>query len=75
MEQKYSNDIKQAVAHDTLLSYPDFNKRFDIHTDAINYQLEAVISQDGKPIYFYRRKLTGFQTQYTVTEKELLSIV
>ena len=58
-----------------MLAYPDFSKRFDIHTDSSDYQLGAVISQEGKPIAFYSRKLSGAQTRYTVTEKELLSIV
>ena len=53
----------------TLLLYPDFNGRFDIHTDASDFQLGAVISQDGKPISFYIRKLTGEQSRYIVTEK------
>ena len=53
------NEIKQVVAHDTLLIYPDFNKRFDIHRDASELQLGAGIIQDGKPIAFYSRKLTG----------------
>ena len=35
VEQKAFNDIKQIVALDTLLIYPDFNKSFDIHTYAI----------------------------------------
>ena len=37
--------------------------------------LGAVISQKGKPITFYSRKLTDSQKSYTVTEKELLIIV
>ena len=57
------------------MAYTDFNERFDIYTDASDYQLGAVISQVGKPTNFYSWKLTGPQTQYTVTEKELLSIV
>ena len=34
-----------------------------------------MIGKDGKPIAFYRRKLTGPQAWYTVMEKELLSMV
>ena len=34
----------------------------------------SVISQKGKPIASYSRKLTYYQKRYTVTEKELLSI-
>ena len=55
------DEIKQIVARDTLLIYPDFNKRYDIHMGDSEYQLGAVIVQDGKPIAFYSRKLTGPQ--------------
>ena len=58
-----------------LIAYPDFNKKFSIHTDASKTQLGAVISRDGRPIAFYSRKLNSAQTRYTVTERELLSIV
>ena len=37
VEQKVFDDIKWAVAQDTTLVYPDFNKSFDIHADARNY--------------------------------------
>ena len=58
-----------------LVTYPDFNIFFDIHTDVSNIQWGVVISQYGKPISFYSCKLTGPQTRYAVTENELLSIV
>ena len=58
-----------------MLAYPDFSKTFVIHTDASHYQLGGVISQDGKPLAFYSRKLNDAQTRYTTTERELLSIV
>ena len=58
MEQKMFDDIKRTVAHDTLLAYSDFNKRFDIHIDARDYQLLLVISPEGQPISLYSRKLT-----------------
>ena len=63
------------MARETLLAFPDFNKTFEIHTDASKIQLGAIISQDGKPIAFYSRKLNPAQTRYTTTERELLSIV
>ena len=68
VEQKDFDDVKHAAAHATLLAYPYFNKCFSIHMDASDYQLVAVIIQDGKRIYLYIRKLTGPQMQYTVTE-------
>ena len=66
---------KQIVARDTFETYPDFNKTFKICTDASAFQLGTVISQKYKPISFYSRKLTDAQRRYTVTDKELLSIV
>ena len=66
---------KRIMAKEVLLAYPDFSKPFVIHTDASHYQLGGVISQDGKPIAFYSRKLKDAQTRYTTTERELLSIV
>ena len=75
IEQTAFDKIKQIVGHETLLSYPDFNKPFEIHTDTSHTQLGVVISQNNKPIAFYSRKLQLAQTQYTTTEHELLSIV
>ena len=67
--------IKQALTKETLLVFPDYSKTFEIHTDASEYQLGGVISQEGKPIAFYSRKLSGAQMSYTVGEKEMLSVV
>jgi transposase InsO family protein len=69
------DDIKKLIAKETLLTYPNFKKPFEIHTDASKVQLGACISQEGKPVAFYSRKLNPAQTRYTTTERELLSIV
>ena len=63
------------ISEEVFLTYPDWSKPFDIHTDASDKQLGAVISQDGKPIAFFSRRLSKSQRNYTTTEKELLSIV
>jgi hypothetical protein len=67
--------MKKILSRETLLVYPDFSQPFEIHTDASHTQLGAVISQKGRPITFYSRKLNPAQTRYTTTERELLAIV
>ena len=44
VEQIAFDKIKQKVGCKTLLSYPDFNLPFEIHTDASHTQLGVVIS-------------------------------
>jgi hypothetical protein len=51
------------VFADTLLANPGFRKEFEIHTDASDCQLGATIHQNGKPIDFFSRKLTGGATK------------
>ncbi|GKY94846.1 hypothetical protein MPSEU_000449600 [Mayamaea pseudoterrestris] len=74
-EQHAFEQAKKSIAADVMLAFPDFTQPFDIHTDASDYQLGAVISQNGVPIAFYSRKLTKTQQRYTVGEREMLSIV
>ena len=59
--------IKRIMERDTLLTYPDFTETFKIHTDASAFQLGAVISQKGKHINLYSRKLIDDPKWYTVT--------
>ena len=74
-QQKSFELIKKIVSQEVMLAYPNFSEVFEIHTDASDYQLGSVISQNGKPIAFYSRKLNPAQRNYTTTERELLAIV
>ena len=74
-QQKSFDKIKRALAKETILNYPKFDTRFEIHITASVGQLKTVISQDIKPLLFYSRKLTGAQKNHTTTKQELLIIV
>ena len=72
---KAFNDVQDMVAQDTLLTRPDLTKPFDIYTDASKWQIVDVVSQERKPVGYRSKKFNAAQQNYTVTEKELLSIV
>ena len=67
--------IKKIVSREVLLAYPRFDQPFVIHTDASDYQLGSVISQNNMHIAFFSRKLNNAQRRYTTMEQELLCVV
>ena len=75
VHQKAFDDVKATIAKDVVLAYPDFNEEFEIYTDGSTKQLGAVITQRGRPLAFFSRKLTTCQQKYSITEIELLAIV
>jgi hypothetical protein len=73
--QKAFDNVKAAIAKETVVAYPHFLKPFEIYTDASSMQLGAVITQNKRPIAFFSRKRSEMQQKYSVTEIELLAIV
>ncbi len=73
--QKAFDKMRMLVAADALAVYPDHNKRFDVYTEASDFQLGESIIQEGRPFAYFLQKLTKSQQNYTTMEKEMLSIV
>ena len=71
--------LKVILTHTPVLARPDFSKPFILSTDASNYAIGGVLSQnfdgDEHPICFVSRVLTRSERNYTVTEKECLAVI
>jgi hypothetical protein len=67
--------MRLLMAANALAAYLDHNKRFDLYTDASEFQLGECIIQEGRRVAYFLQKQTKFQQNYTTMEKEMLSIV
>ena len=71
--------LKTALTTTPVMRQPDPNLSFILHTDASDFAIGAVLSQDdgngSRPIAFTSRKLHKSERNYAVHEKELLAIV
>lgn len=77
-EQEESFSIlRDALCHAPILKFPDFDQPFILTTDASDYGIGAVLSQekDGfeHPVAYLSRLLQGAERNYTTTEKECLA--
>jgi hypothetical protein len=74
------NQVKVALTTAPCLALPDFeaartDKPFVVTTDASDFGIGAILTQDNKPVAFESRKLTSFERTWTTTEKEMLGII
>jgi hypothetical protein len=61
IHQQAFDNVKAAIAQETVLAYLDLLKLFEIYTDASSTQLGAVITQDNRLIASFSRKLSKMQ--------------
>ena len=66
--------VKMAITSAPVLATPDFEKPFEIISDASIVGTGGVLLQDGKPIAFRSSKLTPAERNYTTGEQELLAV-
>ena len=69
------HNIKQLLAEDVMIHFPNHKKSFDIYTDTRKYQIWASIKQEQLPIAHFSRKLTPTQRRYSTIEQDMLAIV
>ncbi|PKU86846.1 putative mitochondrial protein [Dendrobium catenatum] len=74
-QQNSFETIKAALSSAPVLALPDFNKPFNVDTDASGIGVGAVLSQDNKPIEFFSEKLSPTRQKWSTYEQELYAVV
>ncbi len=72
--------LKTSLVSAPILACPNFEKKFILTTDASNWAVGAVLSQEDdndveRPICFLSRKLNEHELNYATTHKECLAVV
>ncbi|KAH9753791.1 Endonuclease [Citrus sinensis] len=73
--QRAFEELKKAISEEPVLALPDHTKPFEVQTDASNFAIGGVLTQEGLPIAFESRKLNDTERRYTVQEKEMTAII
>lgn len=72
--QRAFEDLKQAVVEDPVLALSDHTKSFEERTNASNFTIGGVLTQEGHPIAYESRKLNETELLYIVHEKEMTAV-
>jgi transposase InsO family protein len=67
--------LKRMCADEIVLQYPDFDKPFELVSDASLLGTGAVLLQDGRPIAYTSKKFSSAERNYTTGEQELLGVI
>jgi hypothetical protein len=67
--------LKGILVKMLVLKLLDFDKDFEIHSDASDFAIGGVLMQEGKPVAFENKKLSEMERRWPTHEKEMWAVI
>jgi hypothetical protein len=67
--------LKGILVKAPVLKLPNFDKDFEIHSDASDFAIGGVLVQDGRPVAFESKKLSKTERRWPTHEKEMWAVI
>ena len=67
--------MKHHLSSTPVLALPNFERVFEVETNASMIGIGVVFSQEGMPLKFFSEKLSEARQKWTTYEQELYAIV
>ena len=74
-QQKEFIELKNHVFSAPMLVLLDLQQPFEVETDAFDYVIGAVLTQNGHPVAYHSETLSDTVRKYPTYDKEMYSIV
>jgi hypothetical protein len=67
--------LKGILVKAPVLKLPDFDKDFEIHSDAFDFAIRKVLMQEGRLVAFESKKLSETKRKWPTHEKEMWAVI
>jgi hypothetical protein len=67
--------LKGILVKALVLKLPDFDKEFEIHSDASDFAIGGVLVQEGRLVAFESKKLSETERKWPTHEKEMWAVI
>jgi len=73
--QQTFEEIKMKLTQASVITLPCFEKIIEVECDASGVSIGGILTQEGKPLAFFREKLCDSKRKYSTYDKEFYAII